>query len=131
MLDLEQSISQIIMKHPHEQDIAVLPQGERLKLPGPPHLQSMSTHRYHVLIALFDSKSGKRITDARVTATVSIPGVAEKKQRLRPMHMEGAMNYGAYFLLPSPGQYNILLDIRRPGAKRSIRASFIYTRPRA
>ncbi len=125
--------SQMIMEHPRMQGVVILPQGQKLTLPGQPHIHSMvpaSTHRYHVLVALFDSASGKRITDAKVVATVTTPGLAAKEQKLEPLHMEGAVSYGYHFLMPGPGQYKILIDIQRPGAERPARVNFIYTRPR-
>ncbi len=125
--------SQMIMKHPRMHGIVGLPQDQQLTLPDQPHIQGMvpaSTHRYHVLVALFDSASGKRITDAKVAATVQAPGLTAKEQKLEPMHTEGALSYGYHFLMLNPGQYKILIDIQRPGAERLTRVNFIYARPR-
>lgn len=80
--------------------------------------------RYHVMVALF--AGGKRISDAQVTATVGEVGMAMQTEPLQPMHAGGVITYGNYFALPHPGLYRIQIEIRLPGASRSVRTSFDY-----
>lgn len=87
-------------------------------------------HIYHVLVALFDSETGKRITGATVWATVTDHAMTATKKRLAPMHMDDAMSYGHSFRMDLPGRYHIMIDIRRSDGSRPVRADFIYRRPK-
>lgn len=86
-------------------------------------------HVYHVIIALFDSETGKRITDAKVQATVTDHALTETHKMLKPMHMDDAISYGHFFRMDAPGRYSIKLEIQRPGTSRPVRADFMYRRP--
>ena len=86
-------------------------------------------HSYHILVALFDSKTHKRITDARVKATVSLLGMGGSTKKLEPMEGE-PVSYGNYFLLHEPELYRIKVEIRRGDSKRVSVAEFVYRRPR-
>jgi len=86
-------------------------------------------HRYHVMIALFDSKSGARITDAKLKATVSQLGLAGITEVLEPMRGE-PLSYGNYFTMRKPELYRIRVDIQRgKGGEKSV-ANFVFRRPR-
>ena len=86
-------------------------------------------HSYHILVALFDSKSRKRITDARVKATVSLLGMGGSTKELEPMRDE-ALSYGNYFTLHEPELYRIKFEIRRGDSKHLSVAKFVFQRPR-
>ncbi len=86
-------------------------------------------HSYHVLVALFDSKTGKRITDARVKATVSLIGMGGSTKKLEPMRDE-PLSYGNYFTLHEPELYRIKVEIRRSDRKHVSVAEFSFRRPR-
>lgn len=76
----------------------------------------------HVMIALFDSASGARISDARVLLKVAGgPAVV-----LEPMPINGAMSYGNYMALPDRGANDVRVEIVRPGAHRAAVATFTY-----
>jgi len=55
--------------------------------------------RYHIIVSIFDSQTGKRITDARVQASVSAPddSIAKQHKSLEPMLIMDAASYGNYF----------------------------------
>ncbi len=86
-------------------------------------------HSYHILVALFDSKTRERITDARVKATVSLIGMGGSTRTLEPMRDE-PLSYGNYFTLHEPELYRIKVDIRRGDSKHISVAEFIFRRPR-
>ncbi len=73
-------------------------------------------HQYHLVAAVFDAKTDERISDAAVTARVSGLGLAGPEKGLEPMTIAGTVSYGAYFDLPGPDLYTIVLTIKRPGA---------------
>jgi hypothetical protein len=83
-------------------------------------------HVHHVMVAVFDDASGRRITDAVVTASVAGVGLAGTKQTLEPMTIADALTYGAYFALPGRDRYRIRIEITRPGAAGPVRVEFEY-----
>lgn len=82
----------------------------------------------HLMVALFDEKTGERITRADVTATITGPGRFRATKKLDPMVIAGSATYGNYFSMPGPGPYRIVLHIQAPGARRSIEAVFAWAR---
>lgn len=79
---------------------------------------------YHVLVALFDSSTGERITDADVEARVSPLGLIGPKKHLHTMSTAGAVCYCDYFELSPTDIYVIHVEIRRPGVPGVIQAEF-------
>lgn len=83
-------------------------------------------HYHHVMIALFDTETGKRITDAKVTATVRELGFSETTEELVPMKIAGYTAYGNYFEMPHMALYRIEVQIVRPEVPAAITAEFDY-----
>lgn len=83
---------------------------------------------YHVMVALFNSVTGERITDATVTASVSRTGGEEKRQPLEPMTIANAATYGNFFEFPGDGIYHIRLIITRKETSRPVKIDFRYDR---
>ncbi len=90
---------------------------------------SLEEHRYHVLVALFDNKTGKRITNAEIKATVSPLGQMGKTKMLESMHEE-VRSFGNYFTLHKPEHYRIKVEIQRGDKMPVVTANFVYQRPR-
>ena len=86
--------------------------------------------QHHVVIAVFDTKDGSRITSAEVTARVGEIGLASVQKKLERMTIEKTISYGNYFSMGSPGPYRIEVEINRPGAARPVKTSFEYSHPR-
>ncbi len=82
----------------------------------------------HIMVALFEDKTGKRITRAEVTATITGPDRFKMTKKLEPMIVAGAASYGNYFSMPGPGPYRIALRIRTPGIGHDIEAVFTWAR---
>lgn len=87
-------------------------------------------NRYHLVVALFDDASGKRISGAGIKARISELGLAGQEKKLDPMVIAGNVTYGNYFAMPNPGQYRIHLKIRhaRINSVGAIEAEFEYQR---
>lgn len=86
-------------------------------------------HCHHVMVALFDDASGKRIEDAAVGARVREPGesgVSGAVKKLEPMAIAGAMTYGNFFIMPEPGPFLIDVQIQRTGATHKTETQFVY-----
>jgi hypothetical protein len=82
----------------------------------------------HIMVALFEDKTGKRLTGAEVSARVTGEGGLDVRKRLDSMLIAGAQSYGNYFYLPGTGPYRIDVRIRLPGAARELRATFTWAR---
>lgn len=82
------------------------------------------TYEYHVIVALFDARSGARITKADVSARVSEIGLAGEQKRLEPMEIAGTETYGSYFPMAGNGPFRIALTIRVPGEPQEIKTTF-------
>jgi len=82
---------------------------------------------HHLVVALFDAKTGARITDAQIRA-----GVGHRFEKpvpdtvLAPMEINGAMSYGNFFLMQGTGDWKIHLDIRRSDLAHPVEADFSY-----
>jgi len=83
-------------------------------------------HRDHVVVALFDNATGKRIENAKVKAGVMELGLGSKVKKLDPMKIAGTITYGNYFDMPDKNIYHIVILIRRPGIKGVIEAKFTH-----
>jgi len=83
--------------------------------------------RYHVIVALFDAASGKRITNARVHATVSMLGEHVKQDKnLDPMLIMDVASYGNYFVMSEPGKYRLRFKLEMPTRKYDTTADFQF-----
>ncbi|MDR9437031.1 MAG: hypothetical protein RI563_09115 [Thiohalophilus sp.] len=82
------------------------------------------SHYEHVMVALFDEQSGKRITEAEVTAKVSRPGLQPIRKKLEPMAISGAMTFGNYFKMAEDGTYRVEVKISHPGKTGAVKAVF-------
>lgn len=80
----------------------------------------------HVVIALFDASTGKRIEDAQVTASVNELALGPDWKPLEPMRIADTITYGNYFNMPDAGEYRIHLRIRLPGQEQAIKATFTH-----
>jgi hypothetical protein len=92
---------------------------------APPHSGS-----HHIVVALFDGKSGARISDARVRAGVGNRSYDHEPDTwLEPMQIAGATTYGNFFAMPGVGLWRIHLEIFPAGARQPVRADFAYEHP--
>lgn len=81
---------------------------------------------HHILIAIFDAKTGKRITDAEVTATVREVGLSGMTRTLEKVNVAGYTTYCNYFEMEHGPLYRIDLSIRLPGRPGPIKTEFDY-----
>ncbi|OGA54806.1 MAG: hypothetical protein A3F74_25070 [Betaproteobacteria bacterium RIFCSPLOWO2_12_FULL_62_58] len=82
--------------------------------------------QHHVVVALFESASGKRISNAEITAKVGELGLRTVEKKLDPMVIDKTVTWGNFFQMSSPGQYRIELKIRRRGVP-TVDVSFDYS----
>lgn len=80
--------------------------------------------KHHVTVSLFDSKTGQRLTDARVVAMVGEMGLSSNRKKLKPEKYGEAISYGRDFYLSKQGPYWIDLKIKRNGIKQATTTRF-------
>lgn len=83
-------------------------------------------HDYHLTVAIFDAKSGARVVDAEVVASVSPTGLARQRHLLKPMKIADSVTYGGFVELPGEDRYAIKIVIDRPGGAAPVTANFVY-----
>jgi hypothetical protein len=80
------------------------------------------SHEYHIVVAVYDSVSSARISDATVHAKASRLGLSGPQKSLEQMKIAGTITngdiitYGAFFNL-TPDLYTIRLTVQRPGSQ--------------
>lgn len=83
-------------------------------------------YRDHLVVALFDDATGKRIEDAQVMASVMQMSSKPEWKNLEPMHIADTLTYGNYFDMSGEGTYRIQVRVRRPGQSTAIEATFTH-----
>ena len=83
-------------------------------------------YRDHVVLALFDDASGRRIEGAQVTAAVMELGLGPERKMLEPMRINDSVTYGNYFDFPDNGIYHIQVQIRLSGHPQPVEATFTH-----
>ncbi|NOY66027.1 MAG: hypothetical protein GXP13_01280 [Gammaproteobacteria bacterium] len=80
--------------------------------------------RFHLTVAIFNDKTGKRINNANVTAQIfTIPEKTGYKE-LELMEFGETMVYGNYFSMKALGPYLIQLNIIHDSLKKPIKVEF-------
>lgn len=75
---------------------------------------------HHVLIALFDSKTGQRITDVELSARVEDVGrTLSGDKKLEAMIIGKSVTFGNFFFMPGRDPYSIHVKIDRHMHPRS------------
>lgn len=83
-------------------------------------------HVHHVQVALFDAKTGARLTDAEVVATVAEVGLGGTRRTLDPFTIGDAETYGGYFELQPRQHYKVGIQATFPDDKRIVEQTFDY-----
>lgn len=88
---------------------------------GPP----AGRYVHHLLVALFDARTGARVVNAQVAAVVhGLRHTPEERIGLEPMAVGGAEAYGGFATLPARDYYRIEVEVLRPGGGPTLRAVF-------
>ncbi len=99
---------------------AGLPQGEPIEqMYGGKPVHGGKVH--HLLLALFDSKSGKRIDNAIVRAQLSEPGIVDGPPKYLPlMTVNDQASYGQVFGMVEDGPYKFRVSVKLPDRAQPI-----------
>lgn len=88
------------------------------------------TQSHHVVVALFDARTGERITNARIRAGVGAGSYDHGPNTpLERMEVNGTVTYGGFFYMPETEISRIHLEIERPGVSRASEVEFAYEHP--
>jgi hypothetical protein len=83
----------------------------------------------HLVLALFEAQSGKRVSIAEVSAHVTLAGGPSVTRRLEPMKIAEQPSFGAFVPIGAPGIYRIRFEVKRPGVERGDSAEFEHRVP--
>lgn len=85
---------------------------------GPP---SGDGRLHHLVVALFDAKTGERLDNAVVRAQLREIGVVEETPKyLLPMRINDVMTYGALFRTVRDGPYGLRVLVQPPGGGQEV-----------
>jgi len=84
---------------------------------------------YHVMVAIFDEKTGQRVTSAQVRARVEEVGLTSEEKALQPMQVANAVTYGNFFRMAGSGTFRITVQIRLPDTTRMTELQFEHRHP--
>jgi len=85
---------------------------------------------HHLVIALFEEATGKRLSQASVQARVEPLGGAVEAKTLEPMQIAGTVTFGNFFRMDADMPYVIHLRIRRhDGASADVEVALPYRHP--
>ncbi len=97
------------------------------------HMQSTyaaggDTH--HLVVAIFEEQTGKRLSDASVRARVEPLGGASQEKLLEPMKIADTVTFGNFFRMEGDMPYVIHLRIRRnQGGPSDVEVALPYRHP--
>ena len=114
--------------------LAVMPAdlvaGPPAAAPGATPFQPASARdTHHLMVSLFDYRTGRRITDALVEARVAALGVSGVKKVLENTSAAGAPVYAGLFPMLGRGPFRIDVEFRAAGATGPQHVTFYFTHP--
>lgn len=98
--------------------------------PGATPFQAASVRdTHHLMVSIFDYRTGRRITDAAVEARVAALGLSGVKKGLDNANAAGASVYAGLFPMLGRGPFRIDVEFRAPGATGPQHTTFYFTHP--
>lgn len=80
----------------------------------------------HLVLALFEAKSGRRIDDAVIRAQLTEPGIVDPPARyVPPMVVNGVASYGQLFGMAYGGPYRFRIFVKLPERRDEIEFSVV------
>lgn len=104
---------------------------------GPPAIEPGATpfqpasvrDTHHLMVSIFDYRTGRRITDAVVEARVAALGMSGVKKGLDTANAAGASVYAGLFPMLGRGPFRVDVEFRAPGATGPQHTTFYFTHP--
>ena len=115
--------------------LAVMP-GEVLSGPptaadpgASPFQQPAGKDIHHVMVSIFDSRTGRRITNATVEARVAALGFSGMKKPLENTSVMGNPVYAGLFPMQGRGPFKVDIEFHSPENARREHATFYFSHP--
>ena len=115
--------------------LAVMP-AEVIKGPLPPEPAGASLNRppaardtHHVMVSIFDSRSGLRISGWQVEARVAALGFSGEKRDLEPLNVGGAAVYGNTFPMLGRGPFRVDVEFGARYGPHKQQTTFYFAHP--
>lgn len=85
---------------------------------------------HHLVVAIFEEQTGKRLSEASVRARVEPLGGASQEKLLEPMKIAGTVTFGNFFRMEGDMPYVIHLRIHRnEGSPSDVEVALPYRHP--
>lgn len=91
--------------------------------------QTAPRDTHHVMVSIFESRTGRRITDATVTARVAALGFSGEKKALEPTAFAGNVLYTGLFPMLGRGPFRVDVEFRVPSTAQAEQLTFYFTHP--
>jgi hypothetical protein len=108
--------AEMLRGHPKEHSVSTMHSEQRLE----------GKNQHHIMVSLFDGKTGTRVQGAIVKARVLGKDFNGLMKPLELMIMGGTQSYGNYFNVPRQGAYRIEVEIQPPGKGKVVKVAFQY-----
>jgi hypothetical protein len=100
------------------------------QVPGAtPYDSPAARDTHHVMVSIFERRSGRRVSDAAVQARVAALGFSGEKKTLRPRSVADEQVYAALFPMIGRGPFRVDVEFRPAEAARAERARFYFSHP--
>ena len=114
--------------------LGVLP-AQLVRGPSDGHLATMhggaaSSGSHHLVVAIYDERTGKALDNATVEATVVPLGMGATRRARERMRIGDSVSYGNFYPMGVPGPYTIRVAIRREAQGGTTEVQFNYAHPR-
>ena len=86
-------------------------------------------HKYHMVVTVFDTASGNRVTDAKLKARIALLAFGAAFVDLPGTKVAGKAGYCGFFDMPPHDLYVIELRIKRPDRAGEIKMRFEHEPP--
>jgi len=94
-----------------------------------PYQPPAAKDTHHVMVSVFDYRTGRRVTNAAVAARVARLGFSGEKKVLAPIAVVGAAVFANSFPMIGRGPFRIDVEFRVPDAQRHEHTTFYFTHP--
>jgi hypothetical protein len=94
-----------------------------------PQRAPAASDMHHVMVSIFDTRSGLRMVDMEVRARVAALGFSGEKQDLPPIRLGDGIAYANSFPMLGRGPFRIDVEFRPHFGQRLRQATFYFTHP--
>ncbi len=90
-------------------------------------IRTQDKKQHHIMVSLFNAKTGERLRDTTIRASVMTDNFTGPVRKLELMVTDGIKNYGNFFTFPDDGPFRIKLEIEQRGVTNVIKTEFLIS----